>query len=120
MKIEIKIAGLREKLSKAYAIRRRQKYIKDAPHTQNLFDGQFLSLHQIRFIKQLNAFEERAYAKYLRKPISEIRRWAIETHKVPRELLRAETAYGLQLAIQQYKKLKTKKFIAELRAKATK
>ena len=114
MKIETKIVGLREKLSKAYAIRRRQKYLSDAPHTPNLFDGQFLSLHQLKFIKQLNAFEERAYAKYLRKPISEIRRWAIETHKVPREMLKAETAYGLQLAIQKHTKLKTRKFMSQL------
>ena len=114
MKIETQIAGLREKLSKAYAIRRRENYIKDAPHTPFLFDGQFLSLHQMKFIKQLNAFEERAYAKYLCKPISEIRRWAIETHKVPRDMLKAETAYGLQLAIQKHTKMKTKNFIKNL------
>ena len=114
MKVEKEISLLRSKLTKAYEKRRREKYISEAPHTPNLFDGQFLSLHQMKFIKQLNAFEERAYAKYLNKTTSEIRRWALATHKVPRNMLKAETAYGLQLAIQKYTKLKTRKFIAQL------
>ena len=76
MKVEKEISLLRSKLTKAYEKRRREKYILDAPHTPFLFDGQFLSLHQMKFIKQLNAFEERAYARFLSQSPAVIRRWA--------------------------------------------
>lgn len=120
MNCEKEISLLRAKLSKTYEKRRRENYLRDAPHTPFLFDGLFLSAHQLRFIKKLNAFDERAYAKYLRKAPTEIRRWAIDTHKVPRNALKAVNAYGLQLDIQQYTGMKLPKFIASLYPDKTK
>ena len=114
MNYEKEISKLKEKLTKIHAKRRRENYIKDAPHTPNLFDGLYMTKHQIKFVKKLNAFDERAYAKFLRKAPSDIRRWAMQAHNVPRSALKAVTQYGLQLDIQAYKGLTTKRFISLL------
>ena len=111
MNSDAKIARLKAQLSREYAKRHKQLYLKDAPKDPYLFDGLMLNREQLRLTAKLNARDEKVYATYLRKSTASIRRWAIETIDIPRQLLRGDTAYGLQLNIQGYLNRREKTFI---------
>ena len=111
MNSDAKIARLKAQLSREYAKRHKQLFLKDAPKDPYLFDGLYLNRDQMRLIKRLNARDEKVYATYLRKSPASIRRWAIETTNIPRQLLRGDTAYGLQLNLQTYLHRREKTFI---------
>ena len=111
MKIDSEIAILKAQLSREYTKRRKQLYLNNAPKDPYLFDGLYLNRDQMKLIKRLSARDEKVYAKFLRKSPASVRRWAIETTNIPRQLLRGDTVYGLQLNVQSYLGRREKTFI---------